>query len=147
MYKFNQEKVIHKQIAAKKSACPSEDGSAGEFKGGMPSRPSVKIEAAPAALLVRAEHRKKFSFPFRRKKSARANREKQRKLFVGRAGFRHGGGAASLGVFFKVGLSKVQNFPQKPLFSSSPVEGLMDFAKLFIGQMSVNLSGRNITVP
>jgi len=38
------------------------------------------------------------------------NKKLRRKLFVGRAGFRHGGGAVSL-VPFKVGSSKVQNFP------------------------------------
>jgi len=32
---------------------------------------------------------------------------------VGRAGFRHGGGTASLGVLLKMGSSKVQNFPPK----------------------------------
>ncbi|MBI2475778.1 MAG: hypothetical protein HYV67_00865, partial [Candidatus Taylorbacteria bacterium] len=49
--------------AAKKSARPSEDGSAGGFKGGMPSRPSIKIEASPAALLVQSRTPKK-SFVF-----------------------------------------------------------------------------------
>jgi len=34
-----------------------------------------------------------------------------------RAGNRHGGGAASFGVLLKVGLSKVQNFPQDSTFA------------------------------
>ena len=38
-------------------------------------------------------------------------------FFVGRAGFRHGGGAASLGVLLKVGSSKVQNFPPDRTFA------------------------------
>ncbi len=41
----------------------NEDGSAGGFKGGMPSRPSVKMEDSLAACLERAGARAKYSFP------------------------------------------------------------------------------------
>src|SRR3990167_3254306 len=47
---------------AKKSAYPNEDGSAGGFKGGMPSRPS-RSEAPPPARSEQSTA-KKFSFPF-----------------------------------------------------------------------------------
>jgi len=49
--------------AAKKSARPSEDSSAGGLKGGILSRPSVKIKASPAALLVESRTQQK-SFLF-----------------------------------------------------------------------------------
>src|SRR3989338_3301445 len=38
-------------------------------------------------------------------------------FFGGRAGFRHGGGAASLGVSLKMGSSNVQNFPPDRTFA------------------------------
>ena len=84
------------------------------------TRYGVKIPLARAEAKPRRPARqeqnpaKKFSFPFRRKNRARAKSEMQRKLFCWTASEASGGGLASL-VPFKVGSSKVQNFPQKCL--------------------------------
>src|SRR3989344_5865376 len=65
--------------ATKKSARPSEDGSAGGFKGGMPSRPS-RGEAPPPCSSEQSRAEKR-TFPFRRKKSARAKLGKLQSAF------------------------------------------------------------------
>jgi len=77
---------------AQKSAFPSEDGSAGGFKGGMPSRPS-RSEAPPPARQEQSPA-KRFSFPFRRKNRWRAqNQNRNENLFAGHASEASGGGA------------------------------------------------------
>ena len=78
---------------------------------GRPRRPARQSRATQKSFL--------FLLPARRslgaggeEKIGRAQIGKSKEnFFVGRAGFRHGGGAASLGVLLKVGSSKVQNFP------------------------------------
>ena len=66
------------ESAAKKSARPSEDGSAGGFKGGMPSRPSRSVAPPPCSSeQSRAEKR---TFPFR-KNPARAKLGKLQSAF------------------------------------------------------------------
>ena len=78
--------------AAKKSARPSEDGSAVGFKGGMPSRPS-RSEAPPPARSEQSTA-KKFSFPFRRKNRWHAqNQNRNGNFFAGHASEASGGGA------------------------------------------------------
>ncbi|TSC91064.1 MAG: hypothetical protein CEN90_612, partial [Parcubacteria group bacterium Licking1014_17] len=78
--------------AAKKSARQSSDGSAGGFKGGMPSRPS-RSEAPPPARQEQSTA-KKFSFPFRRKNWWRAqNQNRNENFFVWWRASARGGGA------------------------------------------------------
>jgi len=68
---------------------------------GRPRRPAHQSRATQKSFLFLLEE-----------KIGRAQIGKSKEnFFVGRAGFRHGGGAASLGVLLKVGSSKVQNFP------------------------------------
>src|SRR3989344_2630338 len=55
--------------------------------GGIPSRPSERQRPSPPPCSSEQSNTKKFSFPFRRKNRARANREKQRKLFCGACRF------------------------------------------------------------
>ena len=55
--------------------------------------------------------KEKFLFLLEEKIGRAQIRKCKENFFVGRAGFRHGGGTASLGVLLKVGSSKVQNFP------------------------------------
>src|SRR3989344_4878584 len=63
-------------------------------------RPSERQRPSPPPCSSEQSNTKKFSFPFRRKSRARANREKQRKLFCGACRFpaRRRGGL--LGGFF-----------------------------------------------
>jgi len=68
---------------------------------GRPRRPARQSRATQKSFLFLLEE-----------KIGRAQIQKcKENFFVGRAGFRHGGGTASLGVLLKVGSSKVQNFP------------------------------------
>ena len=80
-------------ILAKKFACPSEDGSAGGFKGGMPSRPSVKIEASPAACSFRAEPSKILFSLIGKIFRWRAQIPKCKEYFAWRRALASGGGA------------------------------------------------------
>src|SRR3989339_1887399 len=78
--------------------------------GGNSASPEPK--RSPAALLVQSRATQKSFLFLLEEKIGRAQIGKSKEnFFVGRAGFRHGGGAASLGVLLKVGSSKVQNFP------------------------------------
>src|SRR3989338_9600996 len=80
---------------------------------GRPRRPARQSRATQKSFL--------FLLPARRslgaggeEKIGRAQIGKSKEnFFVGRAGFRHGGGTASLWVLLKMGSSKVQNFPPK----------------------------------
>jgi hypothetical protein len=68
---------------------------------GRPRRPARQSRATQKSFLFLLEE-----------KIGRAQIGKSKEnFFVGRAGFRHGGGAASLGGLLKVGSSKVQNIP------------------------------------
>ncbi|MBI2448152.1 hypothetical protein HYV44_01130 [Candidatus Microgenomates bacterium] len=60
---------------------------------------------------ARAKDRGRPRRPARQSRATQKSFKSKENFFVGRAGFRHGGGAASLGVLLKVGSSKVQNFP------------------------------------
>ncbi len=63
----------------------------------MPSRPSVKIEASPAALQVIARHHRKILFSLKEKEIRRAQNEKSKEYFsVVRRALVSGGRAASL---------------------------------------------------
>jgi len=74
--------------------------------------PERKTEVVPTALLIRAEqHKKSFLFLLEEKIGRAQIRKCKENFFMGRAGFRHGGGMVSFGVLLKVGSSKVQNFP------------------------------------
>ena len=74
---------------------------------GRPRRPAHQSRATQKSFLFLLEE-----------KIGRAQIGKSKEnFFVGRAGFRHGGGAASLGVLLKVGSSKVQNFPPDRTFA------------------------------
>jgi hypothetical protein len=105
------------ESAAQKSARPSEDGSAGGFKGGMPSRPSVKTEASPAALLGQSKAQQKSFLFLLEEKIRRAQNQKCREnFFAGRRALASGGGAASaFGVVFplKESSRKVYNYSTK----------------------------------
>src|SRR3989338_4485183 len=70
---------INKSVA-KKSVCPSEDGSAGGN-----AEPSEQKNRGQPRRSARSEQNttKKFSFPFRRKNPARAYQEKQTFLWCG----------------------------------------------------------------
>jgi len=81
--------------------------------GGNSAIPLQKIEASPAALLVKAKHHRKILFSLREKEIRRAQNEKSKEYFsVGYASGASGGGAASL-VPFKVGSRKVYNYSTK----------------------------------
>jgi len=60
---------------------------------------------------------KSFLFLLEEKIGRAQIRKSKENFFVGRAGFRHGGGTASLRVLLKVGSSKVQNFPPDRTFA------------------------------
>jgi len=72
-----KEKILLKPT--EKIGLPSEGGSAGGFKGGMPSRPS-RSEAPPPCSSEQSRAEKR-TFPFRRKKSARAKSGKLQSAF------------------------------------------------------------------
>src|SRR3989338_10876267 len=84
---------------------------------GRPRRPARQSRATQKSFLFLLEE-----------KIGRAQIGKSKEnFFVGRAGFRHGGGTASLGVLLKVGSSKVQNFPyakHKPALTSRFMFGI-----------------------
>ena len=73
----DKEKILLKP--AEKIGLLSEGGSAGGFKGGMPSRPS-RGEAPPPCSSEQSRAEKR-TFPFRRKKSARAKLGKLQSAF------------------------------------------------------------------
>jgi len=83
-----------------KSASPREDGSAGRFKGGMPSRPSGS-PAAPPEYLEGGTEQKNILFLFRRKNRARAKSEMRRIFFceVAAGALAEAGGGAGQSVF------------------------------------------------
>ena len=84
--------------------------------GGNSASPEPK--RSPAALLVQSRATQKSFLFLLEEKIGRAQIGKSKEnFFVGRAGFRHGGGAASLGVLLKVGSSKVHNFPPDRTFA------------------------------
>ncbi|PJE59967.1 MAG: hypothetical protein COU85_00880 [Candidatus Portnoybacteria bacterium CG10_big_fil_rev_8_21_14_0_10_44_7] len=90
-----------------------------------PKSRSCGINSAPATLFVQSRSQQKsflFLLPARiatqsvaggEEKIGRAQKKCEENFFAGRAGFRHGGGTASLGILLKVGSSKVQNIPPK----------------------------------
>ena len=98
---------------------------------GRPRRPARQNRAL----------QKSFLFLLEEKIGCAQIRKCKENFFVGRAGFRHGGGAASLGVLLKMGSSKVQNFPlDAPLcekacswFSLRPSKGKPPFAESALG--------------
>src|SRR3989344_1514561 len=81
--------------------------------GEIPPFPCKKIEAGPAALLVKARHHRKILFSLREEKIGRTQNEKSKEYFsvVWRV-VASGGGAASL-VPFKVGSREVYNYSTK----------------------------------
>src|SRR3990172_9466367 len=66
---------------------PSRDFSHTGCGGRNSARPSERQRPSPPPCSSEQSNTKKFSFPFRRKNRARANREKQRKLFCGACRF------------------------------------------------------------
>ena len=106
--------MLNNLAAAKNPVRPSK-GMAEGGCGGNSAIPLQKIEASPAALLVQSRTQQKSFLFLLEEKIGRAQNQKCRENFF--AGWRvsaSGGGLASL-VPFKVGSSKVQNFPQKCL--------------------------------
>ena len=98
--------------AAKKSARPREDGSAGGGWGEecRAVRANTK-EASPAALLVKARHHRKILFSLREEEIRRAQNKKSKEYFsVVRRVVASGGGAAS---FVGVRLVKSSDFVQE----------------------------------
>ena len=99
-----------KNAAAKNPVRPSEGAVEGGCGRNSAAPERNQTGASPAALLAPSRAtQKKFSFPFKGKNPVRAHQESRENFFVGRAGLRHGGGAASL-VPFKVGSRKVYNY-------------------------------------
>jgi hypothetical protein len=107
--------MLYLLIAAKNSVRPSEGVAGGggwgeEFRHarakdrGRTRRPARQSRAT----------QKSFLFLLEEKIGRAQIRKSKENFFVERAGLRHGGGAASSGVFLKMGSSNVQNFPQKP---------------------------------
>jgi len=91
------------KITVEKFARPREDGSAGGFKGGMPSRPSKKIEASPAACSFRAEPSKILFSLIGKNFRRRVQIQKCKEYFARRRALASGGGAASLGGLLEMG--------------------------------------------
>src|SRR3989344_903859 len=89
----------------------AESEGAAEFPPHPPSAaPERKIEASPAALLVKAKPHRKILFSLREEKIRRAQNEKSKEYFsVGYASGASGGGLASL-IPFKESSSKVYNY-------------------------------------
>jgi hypothetical protein len=98
-----------KLVAAKNPVRPSK-GMAEGGCGGNSAIPLQKMEASPAALLVKVRHHRKILFSLREEKIRRAQNEKSKEYFsvVVRV-VASGGGLASL-VPFKVGSRKVYNY-------------------------------------
>jgi len=93
------------------AAANREDGSAGGFKGGMPSRPSVKIEANPAVCSFKSGSPSKILFFLIEKMfRGRAQIRKCKEYFARRRASASGGGAAS---FIGVRLVKSSDFIQE----------------------------------
>jgi len=83
-----KEKILLKP--AEKIEFSSEGGSAGGFKGGMPSRPSV----SPAALLVQSRtQQKSFLFLLEEKIGRAQNKKCRENFFAGLRALASGGGA------------------------------------------------------
>src|SRR3989344_3106176 len=102
----NMNLIFSQFVAAKNPVRPRKNTAEGGC-GGNSAVFLQKIEAKPAALLIRAEQHKKVFFSFLEKKKGRAEIQKGKEnFFGGGAGPRPGGGAASL-VPFKVGSRKV----------------------------------------
>ena len=90
--------------------------------GGNSAIPLQKIEASPAALLVKAKHHRKILFSLREKEIRRAQNEKSKEYFsVVRRAVASGGGTASL-VPFKVGSREVYNYSTKTNFVGNEVK-------------------------
>ena len=102
-------------VAAENPIRPSR-GMAEGGCGGNSAIPLQKIEASPAALLIKARHHRKILFSLEEKEIGRAQNEKSKEYFsvVWRV-VASGGGLASL-VPFKVGSSKVYNYSTKTNF-------------------------------
>jgi len=98
-----------KYAAAKNSICPRKNTAEGGC-GGNSAVFLQKIEASPAALLVKAKHHRKILFLLREKEIRRAQNEKSKEyFFVVRRVVASGGGAASfVGGFPKMGSDFVQ---------------------------------------
>ena len=113
------------QSPFQKFANPREDGSAGGFKGGMPSRPSRSVAPPPA----RSEQStaKKFSFPFRRKNGRAQNQNRNEDFFAGHASEASGGGA-------------VQSFRSKWVRAKFRIEHQMRLPR-FLGEVASPLRG------
>ena len=93
--------------SAKKFASPSEGGSAGGFKGGMPSRPSV---APPPCSFESGSPSKILFFLIEKIFGGRAQIRKCKEYFARRRALASGGGAAS---FVGVCLVKGSDFIQE----------------------------------
>ena len=94
-----------KNFAAAKNPVRPSKGMAEGGCGGNSAIPLQKIEASPAALLVKAKHHRKILFSLREEKIRRAQNEKSKEYFsVVRRALASGGGAASL-VWFRSGIS------------------------------------------
>jgi len=76
MYRLRRDRILK---SAEKIGLPSEGGSAGGFKGGMPSRPSRS--AAPPPCSPEQSRAEKRTFPFRRKNPARVKLGKLQSAF------------------------------------------------------------------
>ena len=105
-------KAVFFFVAAENPVRPSEGMAEGGCGGNsaMPER-EKKVDS-PAVLLKSAGHHRKILFSLGEKEIRRAQNEKSKEYFsVVRRVVASGGGAASLGVFLKMGSSNVQNFP------------------------------------
>src|SRR3990167_8857252 len=78
---------------------------------GRPRRPARQSRATQKSFLFLLPARRSLGAGGGEKIGCAQIGKSKENFFGGGAGFRHGGGAASLGVLLKVGSSKVQNFP------------------------------------
>ena len=102
---------MYNNVVAKISVRPRKNTAEGGC-GGNSAVFLQKIEASPAALLVKAKHHRKILFSLREEKIRRAQNEKSKEYFsVVRRALASGGGLASLvwfrsAVFDKIGSSQ-----------------------------------------
>src|SRR3990167_11326972 len=138
-HNYTNMNLIFSQFVAAKNSVRPRKGMA-EGCGGNSAMPLQKIEASPAALLVKAKHHRKILFSLREEKIRRAQNEKSKEYFyVVRRALASGGGAASfVRGFPKMGSDFVQGVePDRMIrvlrLGASPLGGQIgkNFPRLF----------------
>jgi len=139
-----------KNLFAKNPVRPSEGAAEGGCGGNSAAPERIQKEASPAALLVQSKtQQKSFLFLLEEKIGRAQIRKCKENFFVGRAGFRHGGGTDSFVQFpLEKGSREVYNYSTRSnLFGIKNMErfcGSQNRALIFAKTLSVCGGSREI---